>query len=51
MVFLGKFKFFRFAEKDAEENIIFEDYVSASGLPIVKGATLLKLIERLTPNQ
>lgn len=42
---------YRFAEKDSEDNIIFEDYLSSSGLPIVKGATLQKLIERLTPNQ
>ncbi|MEE6492316.1 hypothetical protein FKM82_016544 [Ascaphus truei] len=38
-----------FVEEDSEENIVFEDNVqSRSGIPIIKGGTVVKLIERLT---
>uniref|UniRef100_A0A8C5Q2C4 SOS Ras/Rho guanine nucleotide exchange factor 2 n=1 Tax=Leptobrachium leishanense TaxID=445787 RepID=A0A8C5Q2C4_9ANUR len=40
---------YRFVEQDSEENIVFEDNVqSRSGIPIIKGGTVVKLIERLT---
>ncbi|XP_044515889.1 son of sevenless homolog 2 [Gracilinanus agilis] len=38
---------YRFVVKDSEENIVFEDN-SQSGIPIIKGGTVVKLIERLT---
>ncbi|XP_068110285.1 son of sevenless homolog 2 isoform X1 [Hyperolius riggenbachi] len=38
-----------FVEEDSEENIVFEDNVqSRGGIPIIKGGTVVKLIERLT---
>uniref|UniRef100_A0A8C2VM34 SOS Ras/Rho guanine nucleotide exchange factor 2 n=1 Tax=Chinchilla lanigera TaxID=34839 RepID=A0A8C2VM34_CHILA len=38
-----------FVVKDSEENIVFEDNLqSRSGIPIIKGGTVVKLIERLT---
>ncbi|XP_043553536.1 son of sevenless homolog 2 isoform X1 [Chiloscyllium plagiosum] len=40
---------YNFAEEDSEENIVFEESVQAkSGIPIIKGGSVLKLIERLT---
>ncbi|XP_053103546.1 son of sevenless homolog 2 [Hemicordylus capensis] len=38
-----------FAVEDSEENIVFEDNLqSRNGIPIIKGGTVVKLIERLT---
>uniref|UniRef100_H3AG56 SOS Ras/Rho guanine nucleotide exchange factor 2 n=1 Tax=Latimeria chalumnae TaxID=7897 RepID=H3AG56_LATCH len=38
-----------FADQDSEENIVFEDHIqSKTGIPIIKGGTVIKLIERLT---
>uniref|UniRef100_A0A8C8U1C5 SOS Ras/Rho guanine nucleotide exchange factor 2 n=1 Tax=Peromyscus maniculatus bairdii TaxID=230844 RepID=A0A8C8U1C5_PERMB len=40
---------YRFVVKDSEENIVFEDNLqSRSIIPIIKGGTVVKLIERLT---
>lgn len=41
--------FFRFAEKDSADNIVMEETgTSPTEIPLIKGGTLLKLIERLT---
>lgn len=41
--------FDRYAEEDSEENVLFEEgQKSRAGVPLIKGGTLLKLIERLT---
>ena len=40
---------YRFVVTDSEENIVFEDNLqSRSVIPIIKGGTVVKLIERLT---
>uniref|UniRef100_A0A6I8NGX4 SOS Ras/Rho guanine nucleotide exchange factor 2 n=1 Tax=Ornithorhynchus anatinus TaxID=9258 RepID=A0A6I8NGX4_ORNAN len=40
---------YRFVVKDSEDNIVFEENLqSRSGIPIIKGGTVVKLIERLT---
>lgn len=39
---------YRFAIEDMDTNIVFEENRSNPNVPLVKGATLLKLIERLT---
>ncbi len=39
----------RYAEEDSEDNIVCEEgQKSRAGVPLIKGGTLLKLIERLT---
>jgi len=43
---------YNFTQQDCEQNIIFEENkFSNSGAPLIRGATLLKLIERLTYHQ
>ncbi|XP_060117386.1 son of sevenless homolog 2 [Heteronotia binoei] len=40
---------YRFAVEDSKENIVFEDNLqSRNGIPMIKGGTVVKLIERLT---
>ena len=38
----------RFAIEDSEDNIVFEDSQSINEIPLIRGGTLLKLVERLT---
>jgi len=39
---------YRFAAADNPDNIVFEIGQTSNGIPLIKGATVLKLIERLT---
>ncbi|XP_006817198.1 son of sevenless homolog 2 [Saccoglossus kowalevskii] len=39
---------YRFAEEDSEDNIVFEDCQTSNGIQVIRGGSLLKLIERLT---
>ncbi|MFH4981408.1 hypothetical protein AB6A40_008117 [Gnathostoma spinigerum] len=42
---------YRFNMPDNENNIVFEDYPSSRGVPVIRQGTLTKLIERLTYHQ
>lgn len=39
---------YRFAVDDSDDNIVFEDNQGSKECPLIKGGTLLKLVERLT---
>ncbi|XP_019406717.1 PREDICTED: son of sevenless homolog 2 [Crocodylus porosus] len=46
---LPSLSMYRFIVADSEDNIVFEDNLqSRNGIPIIKGGTVVKLIERLT---